>query len=193
MPVETVLQYLYATYKFNVEQRYCRFRADNEFYRRAEIIAKVLTGSGPSFGLFLCGGTGNGKTTFCRAIAQMLTMLNVSVPIDNRYENYRLSMVQASDLANTALNQPMRLRELYDTRLLCIDDVGTEPAELINYGNAVHPVADILTHRYTTQRYTIITTNLAPHEFSARYGARIADRLREMMVIVPFDSRSYRQ
>ena len=81
---------------------------------------------------------------------------------------------------------------LINLDLLAIDDLGTEPREVMDYGNIINPTVDILTRRYENQLFTIISTNLTPPDFSQVYGERIADRMREMMEKIPFNNSSYR-
>ena len=42
------------------------------------------------------------------------------------------------------------------------------------------------------QLYTMFTTNIVPKKIKDRYGERIADRLREIMYIIPFTNQTYR-
>ena len=76
--------------------------------------------------------------------------------------------------------------------MLAIDDFGTEPLEVMDYGNVLYPITDLLTTRYDRNLYTILTTNLTPQETRPRYGDRIADRLNEMMGKVIFANSTYR-
>ena len=73
-----------------------------------------------------------------------------------------------------------------------IDDFGTEPLEVIDYGNVLYPITDLLTTRYDRHLFTILTTNLTPSEIRPRYGDRIADRLNDMMGKVIFANSTYR-
>ena len=72
--------------------------------------------------------------------------------------------------------------------MLGFDDLGTEPSEVMNYGNVYTPVIDLLTKRYEEQLFTIITTNLTPQQ----NGDRIADRLNEMVKKIVFNNDTYR-
>ena len=76
--------------------------------------------------------------------------------------------------------------------MLGIDDLGTEPREVMDFGNVVTPVIDLLTKRYDEQLFTIITTNLTPKQIREHYGDRIADRLNEMIEKIVFKNDSYR-
>ena len=49
-----------------------------------------------------------------------------------------------------------------DIDVLGLDDLGTEPSEVLDYDNVYTPVIDLLTKRYEEQFFTIITTNLTP-------------------------------
>ena len=53
-------------------------------------------------------------------------------------------------------------------------------------------ILELLTRRYDEQLFTLLTTNLTPEGIRKRYGDRIADRLSEMAVVIPFKNPSYR-
>ena len=65
-------------------------------------------------------------------------------------------------------------------------NIGTEPREIIEYGNVLSPIIDLISYRYEHQLPTIITSNLTPQQISEVYGKRIGDRLKETTEIVPF-------
>ena len=77
--------------------------------------------------------------------------------------------------------------------MLAIDDLGTEPAEVLSYGNVLSPVIDLLSRRYDDQLFTIVTTNLTPKQIREHYGERMADRFNEMFERIIFDNPTYRQ
>ena len=81
--------------------------------------------------------------------------------------------------------------------MLAIDEVGEEPAEIISFGRVYTPVRDLLVERYKRQKLTIIATNLVNTkdnpQLTEHYGARVVDRLREMMKIITFKNPSYRK
>lgn len=85
-----------------------------------------------------------------------------------------------------------RFLYLTQTDLLGIDDLGTEPAEVQDYGNIMYPIKELLTIRYDAQLFTVFTTNLEPKDIRQRYDNRIADRLNEMMVKIVYNNKTYR-
>ena len=64
--------------------------------------------------------------------------------------------------------------------------------KIIEYGNVLSPIIDLISYRYEHQLPTIITSNLTPQQISEVYGKRIGDRLKETTEIVPFLNGSYR-
>ena len=76
--------------------------------------------------------------------------------------------------------------------MLGIDDLGKEPAEIVDYGNILSPVVDLIEHRYDRQLFTVITTNLPPEKIREKYGDRIADRFNEMVGRIIFRNTTYR-
>lgn len=149
-------------------------------------------------GLMLTGLYGNGKTTLMRAICRLINWL-----FDSACSNTRksISIVNAKAISKIAIDKDSRdaFENLYNEELLAIDEVGEEPAEIINYGMVYTPIRDLLEERYVRQKFTILATNLVQNEqkqifqISDHYGERVVDRLREMMKIVPFHNKSYRR
>ena len=106
---------------------------------------------------------------------------------DWRYRDRRLAL---SPPAIDVLSNRERHYLLFNS--LTIDDLGTEPREIIEYGNVLSPIIDLISYRYEHQLPTIITSNLTPQQISEVYGKRIGDRLKETTEIVPFLNCSYR-
>ena len=103
-----------------------------------------------------------------------------------------MRIIDAKSMVTTCKSNYEDWKRLMYQDLLAIDDLGTEPREVMDYGNIINPTVDILTRRYENQLFTIISTNLTPPDFSQVYGERIADRMREMMEKIPFNNSSYR-
>ncbi len=86
---------------------------------------------------------------------------------------------------------------------LIIDDMGTEPVAVKDFGNEVLPFTELFYKRYDNRLPTIITSNLplsvevrreGDKEVSIRgiYGARVLDRLNEICDKLPFSGGSFR-
>lgn len=176
--------------KAEVELRGKKFVESDTLRGQAGEIAKWLTADGPTFGLLLCGGCGNGKTTFVKAFQQIINALYMRV--GDSVERYGMRIVNARELVRICKKDYDQWRELCNSRMLAIDDFGTEPVELSDFGNVIYPITDLLTTRYDRSLFTVITTNLTPQEIRPKYGDRIADRLNEMMGKVIFNNPTYR-
>lgn len=105
---------------------------------------------------------------------------------------YGLTVVNAMQIAQFRKTNYNRFLYLTQTDLLGIDDLGTEPAEVQDYGNIMYPIKELLTMRYDAQLFTVFTTNLEPKDIRQRYDNRIADRLNEMMVKIVYNNKTYR-
>lgn len=176
---------LTAAYQAEVEYRHRQFIEDKETYANISKVADYLTQDSSKFGIILLGTSGNGKTTLVRAVQQSLNFLSRRGIIDEG-----LCIVDAKDIVTTKNEKDKR--NLRSRPLLAIEDMGREPTEVLEYGNVLNPVIDLLEYRYDAQLFTMITTNLNPSEIRQKYGARIADRFNEMFERVIFKNQTYR-
>lgn len=163
-------------------------------------VAQILTSPNPRFGLIFTGQVGNGKTTLLRAIsatARYLADRGKINPADYGYQyqsDFGIDYFNAKQLVQIAKSDWKRFEDIMRKPMLAIDELGEEPKTVLEYGNALNPIIDLIEQRYNTQRFTVITTNLDPKEISEKYGARIADRFREMLSIVVFgNEKSFRK
>lgn len=147
----------------------CRQLIDAVNYPKSTIIAIMIT-----------GGVGTGKTTLLRAFRNMLLHAvndGMRVPVPS-------PIINATNLLECA-----RPNNQYAT---FIDDVGTEPAEMMLYGNARKPFREWCEISYERKFPFVFTTNLNPQSMRERYGDRAFDRLREVCAIVTAKGTSYR-
>lgn len=182
--------YLLASVMAEVEYRHRTFITNEDMEAQIHELAKWLTSPSTSFGILLCGGCGNGKSTMLKAFQQLLNYLNIQKPYNDG--TYRIQIVDAKYIAHLCKNNYDAYRKLISVDMLGIDDLGTEPSEVMDYGNVYTPVIDLLTKRYDEQLFTIITTNLTPLQIREHYDDRIADRLNEMVKKIVFKNGTYR-
>lgn len=142
-----------------------------------------------TFGLLLCGLPGNGKTTLAKAIASLINVLNLK---SSYGDAMAMRIIDAKELTRLNREHYEQFKQWRSVPMLTIDDLGEEPTEVLDYGNIISPVIDLLTYRYNEQLTTVITTNLIKKQIRERYGDRIADRFREMMTTIIFENSSYR-
>lgn len=190
MSGEQAAAVLISAIRAEVEYRRRRFEMNEYVERQAGIMADCLTADSPNFGLLLCGGCGNGKSTFVKAFQQILNQLDLKC--DDGRSRWNIRIMDARTIAGLCKSSYRDFEELRTLKMLAVDDLGTEPLEILDYGNVLSPMVDLLTKRYDLQLFTIVTTNLTPQEIRAKYGDRIADRLNEMMVKIVFENPTYR-
>lgn len=152
------------------------------FEDRCKMIAKWLTSSMAQPGLLLYGTVGSGKSTFMKAIINVMSMSGKVCPV-----------IKATELLNIHTNRPESF-EFYKTPAcdcLFVDDVGEEDVGIRIYGNEIYPLNELLNARYDQMLPTVFTSNLSDEGFLERYGDRFADRLKKFDRIY-FEEESYR-
>ena len=191
MSIDDAKVYLLAAYQAEVERRHRVFERNEYFDEQLNLIANYLTGGSEKFGLMFCGLCGNGKTIWAKALQLLVSGLNLKNPINNLY--YVFPLWNAKDLAMRSKGNYNDWRNVMRYQLMIVDDLGTEPREVMEFGNVYTPLIDLITTRYEEQLYTIFTTNLTPAQLEEKYGKRIVDRLNEMVEKVVFENESYRR
>lgn len=196
MSEEQAYEYLLAANIAEVQARYREFIFNSAIEEQLQQIAKCLTANTAKFGIVLCGGCGNGKTTMLKALQNLIRRLQIRKSNScsgNGFDScYGLTIVNAVQIAQLRKTDYNRFCHLAQTDLLGIDDLGTEPAEMQDYGNFMYPIKELLAMRYDAQLFTVFTTNLEPKNIRQRYGDRIADRLNEMMTKIVYRNPTYR-
>jgi DNA replication protein DnaC len=179
-------------YEQQVTERNREFLLDEPTRDSIMQMARVLVDAdSPKFGVVLCGTFGNGKTTMLYAVRKTIHYLFDRGVISMRDFNSCIPLLPVKDVMVRARDDK-GYRELKTVDILMIDDVGTEPKEVMDYGTISTPIVDILEARYNLMKFTLLTTNLTPSELSEKYGPRLADRFREMFHVIGFDHPSYR-
>lgn len=187
LPENEAIKILTAAYKAQVENRHCCFLEDENIIRAIEFTASWLTLDNKKPGLYFTGLCGTGKTTMIKAI---------NMVVDWYYTNTRfrpMAIIKATDLASMAMNNYHEFKLLAKRTILAIDDLGQEPALISSYANIMKPCIEILSERYDAQLTTFISSNLAPESIKEYYDERLSDRFREMMDIIPFESKTFRK
>lgn len=185
--------------RVEVANRYREYKETESYNRHLMDIARWLTSNDSTFGLFLCGGAGNGKTTILRALKNLVDFIKSNEPYSSSQYSFPTPgfiIISAKELVVLAKAYSNQTRDNYsdvekykglrNIEVLAIDDLGTEPRESIHYGDYVTAVMDIISFRYEEQFCTLASSNLAASEIAEYYDERIADRFREMMHIVNF-------
>jgi DNA replication protein DnaC len=140
-------------------------------------------------GIILSGEVGTGKDT-------LFDILNAIFSMHQLPTIRAVHAIEISDLyMNSNIEEINKYKKYY--RHLLIRDVGTEPVEVINYGNKVRPLEELLLVRYEKFRtlgfITHITTNLTFEELMERFGDRMKSRFREMFNFLELPGPERRQ
>jgi DNA replication protein DnaC len=123
----------------------------------------------PHIGIILTGTWGCGKSILIEAFCEVLN--------DLTYQNRnRIKVVHALELA-----EDIKLNGVtpYSRNQLCIQDLGKEKLEVIDFGTKIHPLSELLAVRSEYGSLTFGTTNLDIENFGKAYQTFIAKRILE--------------
>lgn len=140
-------------------------------------------------GLLLCGKCGTGKTKVMQALSYLFHF----------YENERNTLRVHSAVSITEMSVSKEEKDvvtygiLKTSKYVGIDDLGTEPVNVKNWGTDTSPVIDVIYHRYNTMKVTVLSTNLNMERIGEKYGERISDRICEQYDRIIFNFQSFRQ
>ena len=192
MSTNEAIEWIEAAVQAEIELRWRTFQDVTELHEHIKKIAELFTSPTNKFGIMLCGGVGNGKSTMMKALQTLLIHLDIRIMHNTSFETLGMKIIGAKELGRLIRVDPNKLLQYQDVNMLGIDDLGEEEATMMDYGNRVTPVIDLLSHRYDRMLFTMVTTNLTPKQIRSTYGDRIADRFNEMMLIIPYETPSFR-
>ena len=141
-------------------------------------------------GLLLYGNCGTGKSKMMQAMSYLIAY----------YSNNQLNGIKVfseSEVVKFSKSKDEKESAIFDNlrrwRYVGIDDLGTEPVTVKNWGTDTSPVIDILYKRYDAMKVTVLSTNLNMERIREIYGERIFDRICEMYDRISFNFQSFRQ
>lgn len=142
--------------------------------------------------LLLCGTKGTGKTTAAAVVLRWWLLRCALAPRPTCAKPPPVAMFErATTFARMSAydrDDKAYFDELCRCGLLVMDDVGAETLA----GVAPAMLDELMDVRYGSGRRTVITSNLSGSAFKARYGERIADRIRECGIVETLTGSSMR-
>lgn len=187
---------LYAALRTEVKRTGHKLLTTDSTSQVVSALAHYVTAKGRwvQTGFMFCGVPGNGKTSMLYALQSAIEWIRYKGLFCHAYSQYdmdNMQIVRSKQIVKIAESDGL-LTSYKRKPLLGIDDLGAEPGELLNYGNVQTPMIDLIEARYNARLFTVITTNLTGAQIRQKYGARIADRLNEMMHVMIFKNDTFR-
>lgn len=147
-------------------------------------------------GLYICGPTGTGKSLALEVLGEFIRYVRPHARLCGEPQLIQWMCYRAADIWGAAAIDPHAIDWYKKFPILCIQDLGSEPAsDAVYMGSRREPLREILEYRGDRHDLmTLISSNYAidSPEIHSRYGDRVASRLREMcnmLVITGKDRR----
>lgn len=137
-------------------------------------------------GIYLQGGTGTGKSMALNLARLMCRHLGVKIKISRDVAPVPLAWKteRADDICDT-FSQDGDLSRWKNIPVLCIQDLGSEPGEILYMGNRRRVMGSIIEARGDMfDRVTLISTNIRIDRVGEIYGQRVHSRLQQMCNIL---------
>ncbi len=140
-------------------------------------------------GLMLQGRYGSGKSLLMESYAHLQNFFARRFP---SAKTPIITYTSAIDLCNHIKKSGV---QEYRLRPLIIDDFGREPKSVMEFGNVINPLSELIFARADKAVATHGTTNLLLETLASKeyYGAMIGDRLRAMFNFIVLEGGSRRR
>jgi len=177
--------------KFSFETSDPKIVDDNESLKKAYTVAKKYVETFPNFqypNLVFVGNVGAGKTYLIECIANALIQKSCYVVFSTAFD---LNRTIQNSFGLGTLEREAMLAPFFESDLLIIDDLGSEP--LIK-NVTISNLFSVINERQSHNLPMIISTNLDLDEIQERYGDRVASRIfnKRFNLIIPFLGKDLR-
>jgi len=155
---------------------------NNELLAKAYKVAHIYCDNFPKNkhnNLLFFGAVGTGKTFLLECIANELTSKMNYVVFSTAYD---ISKTMMRAYSTSYDERTTLLSPLFDSDLLIIDDLGTEP---LFHESVLTNFFTLINERQRNNLPYIISTNLSPDEIDSRYGNRIKSRIFNTRITLP--------
>lgn len=143
--------------------------------------------------LCLMGGVGTGKSTLLEQMYRYIRGIQLDKNgAEAHHAPFSCYYLRATDLADIIANDRATWNVIKNYQMIFLDDVGTEPKEVLSYGNGARPFEELINNRYNNCLGLVFTTNLSASQIRDRYEGRVADRLKGEWLQVPMVGESMR-
>lgn len=143
-------------------------------------------------GLYICGGTGSGKTHLAQAILKRAVhefdISGMFVTTDEYMQMYDNKIAFKNDYPD-GYEDPNTLRYLLEVfDLVVLDSLGLER----NTDASRREIIRLITTRYNNQLATIITSTLKPQQLADVYSSSVASIVKDSCYLIPLKGTDYR-
>lgn len=174
----------------------CYFNFDKKF----ESFQINSVGQSPDIhkGLFIFGSVGVGKTKIMGLFQQNKRLCYQTISCRKLVNEYvKIGYEVLEPLSNIMYPIVSNFDNFFQKEQgICLDDLGTESSDAVNFGNRKNVMEQLILDRYDNEVpfwHTHITSNLNPSMIRDRYGERVVSRMREMFNIIEIKGNDRRK
>lgn len=131
-------------------------------------------------GIYLYGDTGTGKSLLLDICRTFCKIYKIGIKAGDQVSPLAWRTERADDICD-AVGADGDLQQWKAEKVLCIQDLGNEPAEILYMGNRRRVLRSVIEARGDMyDRLTLISSNFPPSKLAPIYGNRVQSRIRQM-------------
>lgn len=131
-------------------------------------------------GLYVAGATGTGKSWAMEIISAYCEVDDVRVKLGREFFKLTFECIRTDAICDR-YSEAGNILGYKNRRVICFQDLGTEPSESLYMGNRIPVMKQILESRGDrNDLITLITSNISMAETEDLYGERVRSRLSQM-------------
>ena len=98
MSTNEAIEWIEAAVQAEIELRRRTYEDVPELHEHIKKIAELFTSPTYKFGIMLCGGVGNGKSTMMKALQSLLIQLDMRITHNTSFETLGMKIISAKEL-----------------------------------------------------------------------------------------------
>lgn len=141
----------------------------------------------------LIGRTGSRKTFMFQALQKYMEIDDIKYLRFGKMLPFKFKIFSARNICGEFQENGYDAINKYASyNIICIDDLGAEPGDVLHYGNRLNIIETLIEERYLAKKMTHFSSNLKPEMIKEKYGDRVYSRIMQTTNILELKDKDFR-